>query len=214
VARHYLLVKVNDETVRDIEAFTRGIANHKPGDKIQVGIVRDGKEQTLTATLGERPAQEGPAFPEIRGQGRPAFLGVQAQPLTPELKEQVHAQADKGVVVMEVVPNSRAPKAGLKRDDVITAVDDLQIKALGDLFTAVQKAGSDKPITFHLMRGKENLSFKAALREGSFGRFLTPSAERFPSLDVESMIDQGRRIRELEHRVAELEKRIRELEKK
>jgi len=52
------------------------------------------------------------------------------------------------------------------------------------------------------------------LREGAFGQFLTPGDDRFPMLDVESMFDSARRIRELERRIEELEKRLREQDKK
>jgi S1-C subfamily serine protease len=208
------VVKVNDKDIRDVETFRSNIADHKPGDKFKLGIVRDGKEQTLTATLRERPARETAEFPQFPGRGRPAFLGIQAQPVTPELKERLKIQADRGAVVMEIVPKSPAEKAGLKRDDVITAVDDQQIHEPDDLFNSIQKAGKGKTVTLHVMRGKESLSLKATPRDGSFGHFLTPGEERFPTVDVQSMFDQARRIRELEHRVAELEKQIRQLEKK
>ena len=112
------------------------------------------------------------------------------------------------------MPNSPAARAGLKRDDVITAVDERPVKAPADLSDAVQKAGPGKEVALRVVRGKEKLTIKATLREGAFGYFLTPGEGRFPTVDVESIFDQGRRIRELEHRVAELEKRLRALEKK
>jgi membrane-associated protease RseP (regulator of RpoE activity) len=118
------------------------------------------------------------------------------------------------VVVTEVVANSPAANAGLNRDDVIVAVDDQPVKAPADLREAVQKAGPGKEVTLQVARGAERTSLKATLREGNFGFFLTPSEERFPTIDVESMLDQGRHIRELERRVEELERRLRELEKK
>ena len=58
------------------------------------------------------------------------------------------------------------------------------------------------------------MALKATLGEGTFSFYLTPGQDRFPALDVESMSDQARRLRELERRVEELEKRLRELEKK
>jgi serine protease Do len=208
------IVKVNDETVADIQSFLRGMADHKPGDKLRLGIVRDGKQQTLNVTLGERTAREGAVAPNAPNLGRAAFLGVQTQPLTPELRTRIDTQAESGTVVMDVLARSPAAKAGLKANDVITAINDQPVKAPEDLFTAIQKAGPGKTLTLHVMRGKENLSLKATLQDGSFGRFVTPGENRFPMVDVNSMTDQSRRIRELEHRIAELEKRIRQLEKK
>jgi len=208
------VVKLNNEDVQDVEKFMQAVAAMKAGGKLSLQVIRDGKEQNLNVTLGERPSPEMPSVPSMPGFRRPAFLGVQTQPLTPEMKKQFNVESDSGAVVTEVVPNSPAAKAGLKRDDVITAVDDQQVRTPADLREAVQKVGSGKEATLQVMRGKEKLSIKANLREGNFGSFITPGEDRFPSVDVGSMIDQGRRIRELEKRIDELEKRIQELEKK
>lgn len=208
------VVKLGDEEVRDVEKFLRAIAARKPGDKLKLGVLRDGKEQSLTVTLGERPAREAFTFPDLPGLRRPAFLGVQTQTLTPELKKRLNVEIDAGAVVTEVVPNSPAVRAGLRRDDVITTIDDQPVKGPMHLREAVQKAGPGKDVTLQVVRGKENLSVKATLQKGTFGLFLTPGEEGFPTVDVESMFDQSRRIRELERRIEELEKRLRELEKK
>jgi hypothetical protein len=61
---------------------------------------------------------------------------------------------------------------------------------------------------------KDNLTLKAMLRQGSFGTFLTPGDERFPTLDIESLTASSSRLRDLERRLAALEQRVRELEKK
>ena len=208
------IVKLGDEEVTDIDQFVRAVAAKKPGDKLVLSVRRDGKEQQLTVTLGERADRERFTFPELPGLRQPAFLGVQTQALTAELKERLHVAADAGAVITEVVPNSPAAKAGLRRDDVITAVDDRPVKGPADLRDAVQKAGPGKEVTLQVVRGKERLAIKATLREGAFGFFVTPGEDRFPTVDVESMVDQGRRIRELERRVEELEKRLRTLEQK
>ena len=69
-------------------------------------------------------------------------------------------------------------------------------------------------MTLQVVRGEEKLALKATLRERAFGDFLTPGEDRVPMVDVESMVEQSRRIRELERRIEELEKRIHKLEKK
>jgi S1-C subfamily serine protease len=213
------VVKLGDEEIRDVEKFLRTLAAKKPGDRVTLGVLRDGKEQQLTVTLGDRPAREAPAreapiLPELPGLRRPAFLGVQTEDLTAERKERLKVKVDAGVVITDVVPNSPAAQAGLKRDDVITAVNDRAVKASEDLREAVQQAGAGKEVTLQVVRGEEKLSVKARLRGGRFGFFPTPGGEPLPGMDIESMIDPARRIRELERRIDELEKRVRELEKK
>jgi serine protease Do len=211
------VVKIDDQDVTDVETFLKAIAARKPGEQLNLQAVRDGREQNLVAVLGARPATSDfppGGFPELPSIRRPAYLGVQTQVLTPELRKQRKAEADAGVVVTEVRPNSPAAKAGLKQDDVITAVNDRPVKSPAELREAVQEAGPGKEVALQVVRGEEKLALKATLGEGTFSFYLTPGQDRFPALDVESMSDQARRLRELERRVEELEKRLRELEKK
>jgi predicted metalloprotease with PDZ domain len=147
-----------------------------------------------------------------RNRNPASVLGVQVQPLTPELKKQLNADVEAGAVVTEVMPNSPAARAGLKRDDVITAVDGKPVKTPEELHAAVEKAGAGKSVKLQVVHGREQRSVKAALRDGSFSHFQLPGEDRFP--DMESLFSQGRRLRELERRIDELEKRIRRLEKK
>ena len=47
------------------------------------------------------------------------FLGVTIQDVTPDLAEQFHLKATKGVIISDVTPDSPADKAGLKSGDVV-----------------------------------------------------------------------------------------------
>lgn len=48
------LMKWNGEEMPDVESMMSNLAKHKPGDKVDVVILRDGKEQTITITLMAR----------------------------------------------------------------------------------------------------------------------------------------------------------------
>jgi len=214
------VLKIGDQEVSNADGFIQAVASHKPGDKVSLHISRSGQEQDIEVTLGERSAEQesahsGPSgMPGFPGGRRPAFLGVQTQQLTPEVKNRLGVKADAGIVVIDVVAKSPATMAGLKSNDVITAVNDQTIKDPAQLREIVQQVGPGKEVALQVTRGNENLTLKAKLTEASFGMFLTPGNDRYPMLDVESMADPNHRVRELERRIEELEKRINELEKK
>jgi C-terminal processing protease CtpA/Prc len=219
------IIKISNQQVNDVNQFIQAVMAHKPGDKITVDVMRGGKEQSLAATVGERPANMGfglqpmpnqqfPNYPQQTGFPRAAFIGVQAQPLTPELKEKLKVNADTGIVITEVVPNTPAAQAGLNRDDVITAINDQPIKTPDDLRNAIQSAGSGKEITLQVLRGSKTVSLKATPRDGASGMMPAQGFERIPSTNLGYGQDQSQVIRDLERRVAELEKKIQQLEKK
>lgn len=211
------VVKIADQDVTGVKAFMQTIAATKAGGTLTLKVVRGDKEQDITVTLGQRRQpletflERVPGFP---GGKQFAFLGVQTQPLTADLRKRLAIGATGGAVVVEVVPNSPAAQAGLKSDDVITSINDREIQDPARLREVIQEVGPGKEAALHVLRGKDNLTLKATLRDGAIGQFLTPGNERFPMLDVESMFDAMRRVRELERRVAELEQRLRTLEKK
>jgi len=208
--------KLSDQEVRDAESFIRSVGSHKPGDKLTIQVVRDGKDQAIEVTLGQRPARqerESAYAPNFQGARRPAFLGVQMQPLTPQMRDQMKVKAESGVVVTSVAPNSPAAKAGLQPNDVITALDNTNVKDPGQLRELIQQAGPGKEISVQIARGSETQTVKAKLEEANFGTFLTPGSDRFPTMDLESVGDPTGRLRKLERRVEELEKRVRDLEK-
>lgn len=65
-----VIIKVNSETVSDAGDFTHAMRSQKAGGTVNVGIIRDKKEQTLTLTLPER-RQSGDLFEEESFDGIP-----------------------------------------------------------------------------------------------------------------------------------------------
>jgi putative serine protease PepD len=52
-----LVTKANGETIRSAAELSGAVASHQPGDKLELEVTRDGKQQTITAELGTRPSE-------------------------------------------------------------------------------------------------------------------------------------------------------------
>ena len=50
-----IIVEFAGDPVKDIYEYTAALSKHKPGEVVQVVVLRDGQRVTLTATLGRRP---------------------------------------------------------------------------------------------------------------------------------------------------------------
>jgi S1-C subfamily serine protease len=158
-----LIVKVGAKEVKDPKAVVEAVAGHKGGEKVVLHILRDGKEQTVEATLADQP---GPAMSPFLGrsaQPRGSFLGVRASDLTAEGKGKLGVDAAKGAVIMEVLPETPAAKAGLQKDDVITEMNGKPVANGEELRTAVQQADASKDVTVKVVRGKDVKEFKVRL---------------------------------------------------
>jgi len=212
------IVMADGKEVKTFKDLTKALATHKPGDKVEFKVMRDGKEQTFSVTLGERPGHAGIVTPRTL-KGR-VFLGVQTQPLTAELKEHLGLKTDKGALVASVLPDSPAARAGLKEEDVITHVDKAVVNSPEDLREAISKAAAGKEVVLKVVRGKEEMELKAKLAEAPAsadfrdGQFELPDGfGRFPGNPMPLFRDMDK-VPALEKKIQELEKRVRELEQK
>ena len=54
-----LVISIDGVPVQGIEDLAAQVRSHRPGTTVDVVVVRDGGEVTLTVTLDERPADQG-----------------------------------------------------------------------------------------------------------------------------------------------------------
>ena len=93
------------------------------------------------------------------------YIGIQMVNLTADLAKQNNrdpnspfliAEVD-GILVVRVIPNTPAERAGIRRGDVITAVNNKSIKDGGELQSIVDKTGLNKSLKLKLQRGDRSL---------------------------------------------------------
>ena len=131
--------------VSDTHELVRKVADTDIGKATEVVVMRDGKSQTLTITLGRReeaeakptPAAAAPA-PEPKVQD---MLGLSVTPLTPEAVQKFGLPAgSEGLAVMKVDPASEAFAKGLREGDLITEAGQQKVTTLKDLETRISEA--------------------------------------------------------------------------
>ncbi len=139
-------IKTGDELVADI--ITR-----KPGSKIKIDYMRDGKPESTTVTVTDREKLF-PGAEEGEEQGGPekpqeSKLGLTVQDLTPAMKERFGV--DHGVVITAVKPGSWADDNNFNVGDVILQVNRQAVNSEAD-FRRIQtglKSGQDVVCMVH-----------------------------------------------------------------
>lgn len=119
-----VITELNGKKMDNSGALQAAISAHRPGDKINVGIFRDGKTTTIPVTLeaiNKKSEEANAGSGSAHGKAR---WGVGLQNLTPDVRDELQLPSDvKGVVVANVVPGSPADNAGISRGDVILEVN-------------------------------------------------------------------------------------------
>jgi len=137
------------KTPRDLAVDVAGI---KPGAKVALDVVRDGKTQSLTVAVA--------AMPDTRTASRDASpsdgvkVGLQLAPLSPQMRGQLDLpHGVQGAVVASVQSGSPAETAGIREGDVIVGVGDKKVSDPEQAAGAIRAAAKDdKAVALRVMR--------------------------------------------------------------
>ena len=92
-----------------------------------------------------------------------AWLGVSILTVTPAIKAQYDLSVDSGALVVEVVSDSPAAKAGLQGGDVIVSFGGVEITSANELVDAVQSHESGDTVQITFWRGSQQMQVEATL---------------------------------------------------
>jgi serine protease Do len=147
-----VVVSVDGRPVHNTNELQTEIMYRGVGERVQVGIVRDGWELTLSVVLGERPLEEVVAPAPSPSEEAPQKFGLTVQDVTPELAQRYGLPRTEGVVVVAVESGSRAYWAGIREGDVILEVDRQPIHTLADWNQIVAEIPEDETVLLTVLR--------------------------------------------------------------
>ena len=93
------------------------------------------------------------------------YLGVGTIPLPPEVAERFDLEVNSGALVQSVEPGSGADEAGVRVDDVITALEDEEVASYGDLFGALRDYEPGDTVGLTVVRAGEERTLDVTLGE-------------------------------------------------
>ncbi len=137
------IVKVDGVPVKDTRDLIGYVSGKTPGSKVQLGLVRDGKDTNVTATLAERKdesSEEGDSD-KLVADDTPGKIGITVQELTPQMRQMQRIKAGiEGLIVVRVKEVSPAAEAQISEGDVITQVNGEKVSTAEEFGKIVSKA--------------------------------------------------------------------------
>ena len=128
--------------VESTRELVRIVGNSPVGKEVAVTVLRDGALEELVVTLGRRETDEAIAFP-ASGEEAPSeseMLGLTLAPVDDMLTEQYGIEAENGLVITAIDPDSEAASKGLVEGDVITEANRQALMTVSDLTDQVEAA--------------------------------------------------------------------------
>lgn len=171
-----------------------------------LAVTRLGIPAALLSTLCLLAASAGADAPIDRLAG--GRIGVQVQPMTPELRQHFGAPPDRGLLVVRVEADRPAARAGLAVGDVILEADGEAQRRTWDLVRVVGRAPEGRTLPLRVLR-----SGRTRIVE------VVPSGAPMPWPDPGELgewLDRGMQMgsRELRRQLRALERRLEQLEQK
>jgi serine protease Do len=144
------IIAVDGKPIKNGDELVADIASRKPGQKVNLGYIRNSQKQEAAVTVADRAKLFASRLGEEEESGeesapKQSKLGATVRALTPEMADRLNVPSGKGVVVQEVKPGSFADDIGLSRGDVVLEVNKQPVNSEDD-FDRIQtslKSGQD-----------------------------------------------------------------------
>jgi S1-C subfamily serine protease len=94
------------------------------------------------------------------GQVTRGWVGVEPTELTPELASTFGLNQTEGVIIIGVLQNAPAAKAGLKPGDALLSVAGQEVRSVGGLLTAIAALKPGEPVKLGVMRRSQLLNLE------------------------------------------------------
>jgi len=137
-----VIVSIDGTPVRKAHDLPIRVARHAPGDKVKIGIIRDGKSKVITVTVEAMPEEQAAQNGNAKSNMSKVRLGMVLENLTKDLAARLQTRVKKGVVVSQIQQGLPASRGGLQRGDVIYRINGHDVDNMGDFS---KLAGQFKP---------------------------------------------------------------------
>src|ERR1700728_2665299 len=131
------ITSVDGKPVKNGDELVADIASRKPGSKVSLGFVRNGKKQDATVTVADRAKLFAARLGEDDESGaeeapKESKLGITVRGISSEMADRLDIPAGKGVIVQDIKPSSFADDVGLTRGDVILEINKQPVNSEDD----------------------------------------------------------------------------------
>ena len=164
-----LVIAVNGKSVKSVPELRNEVRSHPLGTKLQIEVIRGGKELTIEVATGLMPDSALAGRSNLpRTQSPPPEivpLGLKVEAITPSLAKQYGLKQKEGVVITAVTEDSPAADLGLAAGMVITDLNHKPVKSVDDFRTQMGKSNLKKGVLLNYVDAEGNSKFQVLKEE-------------------------------------------------
>lgn len=160
IRRGDVIVEFKGEEVPSSDQLPRMVAFLRPGTRVVVKVMRDGKAKSFTLKLGEMPDDTQAPVEASLG----ANMGMLVENITPELARRFKLEEDSGVIVTSIIPGTAA-KAGIRAGDMITEVNRQPVRDVDSYYEELSKVKPGDSALMLVKRGRNTIFIAVKMPE-------------------------------------------------
>ena len=152
-----VVLKINGKDVIDAKNMPRMIATFMPGSQVKLNLIRAGKEYEIDVTLGDLDNPNKSFVSQTvpnQFTNKSKSIGINVRNL-----ESSDQSQKNGILVTKVHKNSIAKQIGIKRNDIITSINDKKISNTAEFKKVLEGISKNKTITLQVFREKTLMFF-------------------------------------------------------
>jgi serine protease Do len=147
------ITSVDGKKVSKGSELVADIASRKPGSKVNLSFLRNGKTQETSVTIADRAKLFAARLGDDQENGdestpKQSKFGVTVRKVTPEMADRLDMPAGKGVIVQDVKPGSFAEDVNLGRGDIILEVNKQPVNSEDDFAKIESSLKSGQDVVF------------------------------------------------------------------
>lgn len=150
-----IMLRFNGKDIDNVNSFRILVAEAPIGEKIDMLIIRDGKEKNLTAVLDEMETET--VQNDVKEADSKTWLGIRVENLTDENRQRFSISADNGVVITNISNDSPVLRKSIQTGDVIVKIENDRINNVDDYNKAADKYEKSKSVLLTVKRGRINI---------------------------------------------------------
>jgi len=154
-----IILSYNGQPLQQAADLPPLVGMTKPGSKVPVDILRNGKKQTLEVTVNEasrdQNAVNNKGVMPPSGRSGSTALGLTVQPLDNDTRKQLGLKSEQGVVIGDIT-GPVAAQAGLQAGDVILMVNQQKVGGVAEFQAATKEVKPGSTVLLLVRRGDQS----------------------------------------------------------
>lgn len=151
-----IITGYNGQPIMDAGDLPPVVGMTKPGTRVPVEILRNGKKQTVQVTVGEAPHDKAGASGNDRSpvQSGSAALGLSVRELDEDARQQLDLKKGEGVLIADIT-GPVAARAGLQPGDVVLRVGQQNVGSVSAFRAATKDVKPGDTVLLLVRRGDD-----------------------------------------------------------